>query len=266
MMQHRSVNDAMTERFVADGFVALRGAVTPDVVDACTELLWKAIDLDPADPSGWDEPVRWVGGMEQPPFVEAINAPALLEACDRLAGAGRWAPRASMGSFPLRFPHDREPEGLGWHIEGSYQPDGVKTWWANVRSRGRALLALFLFTDVEDADGPTRIRVGSHLDVPPLLAPYGDEGVSNFACAAAVAAASADRPVALAKGTAGDVFVCHPFLVHAAQANHGTRPRFLGQPAVLADEPYDIDRPDDACSPVELTIKRALAAGVGRTG
>lgn len=46
----------------------------------------------------------------------------------------------------------------------------------SLRSRGRALLMLFLFSDVSPDDAPTRIRVGSHLDVPMLLEPGGEDG------------------------------------------------------------------------------------------
>jgi Phytanoyl-CoA dioxygenase (PhyH) len=246
------------ERFMADGFVKLAGAVPTDTIEACTQLLWQQIGLSPTEPAGWTEPVRWVGGMTQRPFVDAMSAPALVEACDALAGPGRWLPRASMGSFPLRFPHHRDPEGLGWHIEGSYQPPGAETYWANVWSKDRALLALVLFTDVSDEDGPTRIRLGSHRDVPAVLLPYGRAGVAILDCATSVVAASARRPVVHATGQAGDVFLCHPFLVHAAQANHGTRPRFIGQPSVPAGRPYDWTQPAADCSPVELSIKQAL--------
>lgn len=246
-----------------DGFIPLRGAVEPDTVARCTALLWEEIGLDPLEPRGWVDPVRWVGGMTNEPFVAAMNTPPLEEACDLLAGRGRWRRRASMGSFPLRFPHAVEPDDAGWHIEGSYLPDGAVTgdWHVNVRSRDRALLALFLFTDVGERDGPTRIRVGSHLDIPARLAAYGEAGVSSRAFSADAADASSHRPITFATGRAGDVFVCHPFLVHAAQPNHGSRPRFIGQPCVLSDEPYRWSRPDSACSPVERSIKRSLGAG-----
>lgn len=247
---------------MADGFTVLRGAVPAPVVEACVELLWAETGLSPHDPSGWTEPVRWVGGMSQPPFVQAMNVLPLLDACDALAGPGRWVPRAHMGSFPLRFPHKDEPQGLGWHIEGSYMPEGATWYWTNRYSKGRALLALYLFTDVDQDDGPTRIRVGSHMDVPPVLAPYGETGASGDELGPLVDAASADRPVVYATGQAGDVFVCHPFLVHAAQANHGRRPRFLGQPAILPNYPYHFDGPGAELSPVERTIKTALSGVV----
>ena len=49
--------------------------------------------------------------------------------------------------------------------------------WVNLSSRERALLMLFLFSDVGPDDAPTRIRVGSHLDVPRVLEPAGEAGL-----------------------------------------------------------------------------------------
>jgi Phytanoyl-CoA dioxygenase (PhyH) len=258
------VTKTLTERFVQDGFVRLAGAVPGSVIETCVDLLWEAIGLDRHDSSTWTQPVYWVGGMSQPPFVQAMNSVVLLEACDELAGPGRWKPRNSMGSFPLRFPHDQEPPGLGWHVEGSYMPEGGDTWWTNVMSRGRALLALFLFTDVDIQDGPTRIRVGSHLAVPPVLQPFGEEGAPGPQFAPQLVAATDDCEEAYATGRAGDVYLCHPFLVHAAQANHGSWPRLIGQPAIPANSPYRIDRPRPELSPVELTISQGLARAYDR--
>jgi hypothetical protein len=258
------VDSVLIESFARDGFVKLPGAVPRGVADACTDLLWEATGLDPHDPSTWAEPVYWVGGMSQPPFVQAMNSMVVLDACEALAGPGRWKPRDSMGSFPLRFPHDDEPDGLGWHVEGSYTPAGETSYWTNVRSRDRALLALYLFTDVEMDDGPTRIRVGSHLAVPPVLEPYGEEGAAGPTFAAVLVAATEHCEVGYATGSAGDVYLCHPFLVHAAQANHGSRPRFIGQPGIPANHPYRLDCPDPECSPVELAIKQGLRVGSHR--
>lgn len=252
---------ALVERFVADGFVKLDRAVPPDVVDRCVDLLWAEAGVDRDDPSTWTRPVIWVGGMSQEPFVQAVNAPVLHDAFDALVGPGRWAARHSIGSFPLRFPHPVEPDDAGWHIEGSYEVPGVDGYWTNVHSRGRVLLMLFLFTEIDEDDAPTRIRVGSHRDVPPVLLAYGDRGAPGRVLGPLVDAASAHRPVVLATGAPGDVYVCHPFLVHAAQPNHGRRPRFLGQPALLPPEPF-ADRPFDrtvAGSPVARTIRDALS-------
>ncbi|MFI6876721.1 phytanoyl-CoA dioxygenase family protein [Streptomyces sp. NPDC050400] len=248
----------LVERFLRDGFVKLTGAVAPRVAADCARLLWRETGCDPDDAATWTRPVHWVGGLAQGPFAAAPNSPALHHAYDLLVGAGRWQPRYSLGTFPLRFPHEEEPDDAGWHIEGSYQPEGATWPFTNVRSRDRALLMLFLFSEVGEDDAPTRIRVGSHLDAPRVLAPYGEEGASGLTFAAELDAVSAHRPQAYATGSPGDVFLCHPFLVHAAQPHHGTRPRFLAQPPLLPAAPYELDRADGAYSPVETAIRRGL--------
>ncbi|MEW2517371.1 phytanoyl-CoA dioxygenase family protein [Actinacidiphila alni] len=261
----------MERDFLRDGFVKIEGAFPAGTARACAELLWRRTGCDPADPATWTQPVHWVGGMAQPPFAEAANTPVLHAAFDRLVGAGRWVPRDSLGSFPLRFPHPDEPDDAGWHIEGSYDVPGESRHLANVRSRDRALLMLFLFTDVDEENAPTRIRVGSHLDVPAVLAPYGEAGASILTVAAPVERATAHRPLALATGVPGDVYLCHPFLVHAAQPHHGSRPRFMAQPPLHPAVPYELERADGDYSPVEIAIRRGLgkdtaAAGTGAAG
>ncbi|MFI0371572.1 hypothetical protein ACH35V_27220 [Actinomadura sp. 1N219] len=58
------------------------------------------------------------------------------------------------------------------------------------------------------------------------------------------------RPVRLATGRAGDVYLCHPFLVHAAQPHRGTRPRFMAQPPLVPSGPLP------ETSPVRIAIER----------
>jgi hypothetical protein len=128
----------------------------------------------------------------------------------------------------------------------------------NVASRGRALLMLFLFSDVGIDDAPTRIRVGSHLDVPRLLVPAGETGLSFLELAQQFGPAIEARPVVHATGQAGDVYLCHPFLVHGAQPHHGTTPRFIAQPPLHPAEPITVDREDGSYSPVETAIRVAL--------
>ncbi|MBG0851191.1 phytanoyl-CoA dioxygenase family protein [Streptomyces spinoverrucosus] len=252
------MDDEMVERFLEDGFVKIEGAFPPRVAEHCARLLWRETGYDPADPGTWKDPVHWVYDMAQGPFAAAVNTPVLHEAFDALVGADRWTSRYSLGSFPLRFPHEEEPDDAGWHIEGSYAPEGATLPHTNLRSRDRALLMLFLFSEVSEADAPTRIRVGSHLDVPPVLQPYGEEGASFMELGPKVDAASERRPLAYATGRPGDVYLCHPFLVHAAQPHHGTRPRFMAQPPLLPAEQLRLERPDGDYSAVEFAIRRGL--------
>jgi hypothetical protein len=262
LAQDDRMTDELVERFLEDGFVRIEGAFPPRVAEDCARLLWQETGYDPEDATTWKDPVVWVPGMAQGPFAAAVNTPALHEAFDLLVGEGRWEPRYSLGAFPLRFPHEREPNDAGWHIDGGFLPEGETDYFVNLRSRERALLMLFLFTEVTEDNAPTRIRVGSHLDVPRLLEPYGEEGVSGMRIAPQLVKASAHRPLAYATGRPGDVYLCHPFLVHAAQPNHGTRPRFLAQPPLYPAVPYELERADgdhSAYSAVEFAIRRGLA-------
>jgi hypothetical protein len=115
--------------------------------------------------------------------------------------------------------------------------------------------ALFLFTDVGRHDAPTRLLCGSHLAVPQFLAPYGETGTDS----------DADfwRPSTLcltaahATGKAGDVFLCHPFMVHTATWPHrGAGPRMIAQPAVNAPDGFVLDGSDP--SPVARAIVKGL--------
>lgn len=253
------MDDELLERFLRDGFVKIEGAFPARVAEHCARLLWRETGYDPEDPATWKDAVFWVSDMAQGPFAAAVNSSALHEAFDLLVGEDRWQSRYSLGSFPLRFPHEEEPDDAGWHIEASYLPEGGSAYHTNLRSKDRALLMLFLFSEVTEADAPTRIRVGSHLDVPPVLEPYGEQGAPFMELGPKVAEASAHRPLAYATGSPGDVYLCHPFLVHAAQPHHGTRPRFMAQPPLMSAVPHELDRPDGNYSPVEYAIRRGLS-------
>lgn len=249
----------MIDQFLRDGWVRLDGAFSSEIAARCRQELWAASGCDPHEASTWSRPVVRLGELGAPPFREAASSPALTEAFDRLVGPGRWQPRVSLGTFPLRFPSSIDPGDCGWHVDASFgfeaEPDFLK-WRVNVRSRGRALLMLFLFSDVGPDDAPTRLRSGSHLDLARRLAPFGDGGASLGELASTDFAESAHRPEALATGPAGTVFLCHPLLVHSAQPHRGRTPRFMAQPPLLPTVPLDPWRA--GASPVERAIRDAL--------
>ncbi|GLW63131.1 phytanoyl-CoA dioxygenase [Actinomadura rubrobrunea] len=256
-----SLDDAQVAEFIENGFVRIPEAFPREVADACREIMWPDTGCDPDDPSTWTRPVVRLWHYDQEPFRVAANTPKLHAAFDALVGAGRWVPRPGLGTVPVRFPSPDDPGDTGWHVESSFpgdDPDDFMSWRLNVSSKGRALLMLFLFSDVGELDAPTRIRVGSHLDVPPILEPAGEEGLTFLEAAQKAVPASEHRPVALATGRAGDVYLCHPFVVHSAQPHHGTEPRFMAQPPLYPAEPLRLERPDGAYSPVEAAIRRGL--------
>lgn len=257
-----ALDDAQIKRFIEDGFIRLDRAFPRELADEGRELLWRDTGCDPHDPATWTRPVVRLGGYSQEPFRRAVNMPLLHATFDRLVGVGRWLPRQSLGGFPIRFPSPDDPGDTGWHADASFSGDDGSLR-LNINSDGRALLMLFLFSDVGEDDAPTRIRVGSHLDVPRILEPAGDAGLSFIELPERLDLDN-DQPIALATGEAGTVYLCHPFLIHAAQTVRGPRPRFMAQPPLIQAEPFRLHRDDGDYSPVEIAIR--LGLGLQTTG
>ena len=200
-----------------------------------------------------------LGDYPQEPFRRAANTPALHAAFDALVGRDRWIARLE----PRRLSRSAsratdEPDDAGWHADaGFYGDDGSLR--LNLRSSGRALLMLFLFTDVDENDAPTRIEVGSHLDVPRLLAARGRSRPHLPRAGRALRPRLGRIRSRWRPAQRGDVYLCHPFLVHAAQRHRGDDAQVHGAaaaPARAADR--SSSAPDGDYSPVETAIRIGL--------
>lgn len=247
---------AQVEQFITCGYCRVERAFSTELASRCRSELWAAMALSPDEPASWTKPVIRLGFMTGQPFVEAANTPRLHAAYDALVGYDRWLKPMGLGTFPIRFPSTEDPGDVGWHVDmsfGTENPDFMQ-WRINVKSRGRALLMLFLFSDVGPQDGPTRLRIGSHLDIARRLLSRGEEGMTLAELAADNFSTTEHCEEALATGPAGTVYLCHPFLVHSAQPHRGTRPRFMAQPPLLPRTAFDPSLPP---SPVQLAIRRA---------
>lgn len=266
---HRDTNDrprTLTENeidsFIRDGFLRIDNAFSAETATAAREILWRDSGCDPNDRSTWTKPVIRLWDYPQEPFQKAANTPILHNAFDSLVGKGCWVPRESLGTFPIRFPHPDDPGDTGWHVDASFPPDpptnDYMEWRININSKGRALLMLFLFSDVGENDAPTRIRIGSHHAIARLLATAGEDGMSALELGTKAAAATAGMKETLAIGNVGTVYLCHPFLLHAAQPHRGQTPRFMAQPPLFPRMPFQLTRTRGDYSPVEQAIRAAL--------
>lgn len=149
---HRVLN------FIDDGFIKIENAFSTHLAEQCRDELWADIGLSPHERESWTQPVIRVGSKTSPPFIEAANTPILHEAYDQLAGDRRWIAPNALGTFPVRFPSPESPGDDGWHVDMSFgfdNPDFMQ-WRVNVKSSGRALLMLFLFSGVGPEDAPRR--------------------------------------------------------------------------------------------------------------
>lgn len=248
------------EQFMTDGFVRIDNAFSSDIADAALDILWKDIPFDRSNPNTWTEPVVRLGMYTQQPFIDSVNTPQLYDAFNQLIGNGKWLPCRSVGTFPVRFPSNKLPNDTGKHVDASFpgdDPSNYFEWRVNIKSKGRALLMLVLYSDVTESDAPTVIYRKSHLDVAKLLYCEGDRGLSFIALAGRLDELP-KREEMLATGKAGTIYLCHPFMVHAAQVHQGNTPKFMAQPPLLLRNELIIDDSDVGYTPVEQAIRRAL--------
>lgn len=251
------LSQAQIAHFIEHGYIKLDGAFGGDIAAQGRDLLWLAMGLFPDAPETWKQPVVRLGFMTGKPFVDAANTPLLHASYDALVGEGRWLKPNGLGTFPVRFPSPNDPGDAGWHVDASFgteHPDFMQ-WRVNVKSSGRALLMLFLFSDVGELDAPTKIRRGSHRAIAKQLLPAGVEGLTLGELAADGFASTAGCEEVLATGPTGTVYLCHPFLVHSAQPHRGSRPRFMAQPPLLPKGEFDPSLPPSA---VQIAIRRAI--------
>jgi len=216
------------DAFMAEGFLKIEHAAPRSAADAARAMLWRQLGLSPDEPEQWSAPVRWTADMTgQGPFGELARSPALAAALDQICGTGGWLPRGCLANIAVRFPVSPPDDDRGWHIDANTpQPDGS---WA-VTGRPHTVLVLTLLSEIGPADAPTRLRAASHRDVAPVLGP---DPVDMAEMGRMVDDASAKRPVVYATGEPGDMYVLHPFTVHAADEHRGRTPRFMAQSPVM---------------------------------
>ena len=83
------------------------------------------------------------------------------------------------------------------------------------------------------------------------------KGLSFMELAQRIDTISAKEKIA-ATGKAGTVYLCHPFIVHAAQNHYGTTPKFMAQPPLLTKNDFNINKTDALLCPVEKAILTGL--------
>ncbi len=257
----RPLLDDQIQEFVSKGFIRVDNAFDSQLATKVREILWRDLKVSREDSEFSSQPVIRLGMYTDAPFVEAANSESLVAAYNSLAGEGCWLAPKAVGTFPVRFPSPNIPNDTGWHVDMSldfHNPDFMQ-WRVNINSDGRLLLMLFLFSDVSDQDAPTKLRVGSHMKIARQLFPYGKSGLTLAELAKNEFRETENCIEALATGAAGTVYLCHPFIVHSAQAHQGQNPKFMAQPPLL---PKPGLCSGALQSPVQVAIRKAHSPSV----
>jgi hypothetical protein len=142
------------------------------------------------------------------------------------------------------------PERLatGWHIDGDY----FKRF---LDSPEQGLLCLILWSDVSAKEGGTFLACDSIGKVARLLL-ANPQGLDPRPFTSLYKECEDFVEIT---GGAGDVILCHPFMIHAPSPKTRNHVRLLTNPPIPLLEPMQFNRPDAAdFSPVERCILRSL--------
>ena len=192
--------------------------------------------------------------LKQPPVPEIISQ-RYVEALDILCGPGRWEAVRGAGYWPVLFPgfspRPWRPPESGWHIDG-YPAQSVDC-------NELGLIGLEIFSDISPEGGGTAIRIGSHHCVARILAASQSNGESAREVLAQMNAATKHLPIAELSGNAGDLFLLHPFTLHATSMNCSDRIRIIAVKLVELKDRLRLNRENPVeYSPVELGILEGL--------
>lgn len=251
--------DQSIDHFHEHGWMRVESALPAASAAAMRDAVWAALASVGIHR---DRPSTWT--VERPSHLQALKNHAafrwhaddsLQQAIKAILGPSCHPPD-HWGAVFIAFPGS-EPWGVptrGWHIDANYRSQ---------LNPSRGVKTLALFGEVEPRGGGTQVVAGSHRLVanwfatnpPPadarsaalrrllLSQPYigdlhraGDpaERIARFIGRAEDAEGIRLQVVELA-GAAGDVFLMHPLLMHAAAPNNSGRPRFMLSGGVTTD-------------------------------
>ena len=258
-MDYQVLTSEQAEQFVERGFVAIRGCFSREAALEYTSTIWTRLGYEEKNPTTWAEPSLH---MPSHRFIDIRSfAPKAWGAvCDLLGGAQRIQPYQWNDAFIVNLWQGAErpwqpasPASPGWHKDGDFFRHFLD-------SPEQGLLTLVLWSDVRHQGGATFVAADSVGPVARFLAGH-PEGVvpAQFPYPELIGQCG---EFVEATGEVGDVYLLHPFILHAKAQNVLRVPRYITNPPVHLIEPMRFDRPDGDFSLVERAVLRGL--GVDR--
>lgn len=262
-MKYQYITSEDVEHFATYGFLKVSGALDESFCKVEAARAFTRLGYDPNDPETWAEGKIHMPTMDRWP-VSRIAPKAWAAICDLAGGSERiqGADDAAWGNgfiLNFHFGADRpwqEPsaESPGWHKDGDF-------FYHFLDSPEQGLLCAVYWSDVRHQGGGTYIIA----DSVPVVAEFlneNREGIHpNDPRWKELPAKCHDFREVTAN--TGDVYLLHPFMLHASSQNVIGVPRFMTNPPISLGAPMQFDRPDaEDFSPIELAVLRGL--GVDR--
>ena len=257
-MSYTVLSDEQAEQFLNQGFVKIDGCFDKADIQDWIDLAFNRLGYQPDNPTAWTEAKVHMPSMNSKE-VAKFSPKAWGAICDLMGGEERIkTPIQWRDGFIMNFnlgadqPWQSPSAKVGgWHKDGD--------WFRHfLDSPEQGLLSIVLWDDIRPRSGGTFLAADS---IAPI-ARYLIQHPQGLTPAEAQFGKLIDQcqDFLEATGTAGDVFLLHPYILHAASQNPSGRVRIITNPAVSFKEPMDFNRsnPDDYCL-VERTVLRALS-------
>lgn len=252
-----TLTDAEVDHFLTRGYVKIENAFPREVAEEWGRACFDRLGYDRHDPSTWAEVRIHMGGGGQTVDVKEF-APRvygaigdLLGGHDRVSQPVQWSDHfiVNLGVGADEPWRPAGPECPGWHKDGDFFRHFLD-------SPEQGLLVFVNWTDVEHLGGPTYIAPDSIRVVAEFLAAH-PEGVApgGFGFADLIKQC---HDFEEATGMAGDVFLLHPFTLHATSQNPKRNVRIITNPPVHLNEPMNFDGKHPSL--VEKVILNALGS------
>lgn len=258
-MEFEVLDAQQREHFLQKGFVRVPGCFSREAAAELTATIWTRLGYERDDPGSWAEPSVHMP-THQRLDVETFAPRAWQAACELVGGADRIARPFAWGDGFIVNLHegadrpwaDASADSTGWHKDGDFFRHFLD-------SPEQGLLTLVLWSDVVHRGGATFVAADSVGPIARFLADH-PEGVHPHAFSEARIIEQCTDFVE-ATGEVGDVYLLHPFILHAKAQNVLRRPRFITNPPVHLRAPMRFDREDPAeHSLVEQAVLRGLGA------
>jgi hypothetical protein len=268
------LSDLDVEHFLTNGYVVVRGCFSPQAAREYTRTIWTRLGYDPEDRSTWAEPTIHM------PSHRVIHVPSFAPrawhaVCELVGGPERISASkpytwddgfvVNLGEGADRPWTPATAASPGWHADGDFfrhfldSPEqGLATLvlWSDVRHQGGAT---FL---AADSVAPVARFLAAHPSglTPPGTPHRGQRDGSRSPNLNYATLAAECRKFAEADGSVGDVYLLHPFLLHAIAQNVLRDVRIITNPPLTLAEPMRFDRAD----PSEHSIvERAVLSALG---
>ena len=247
------------EQFLTRGFVLVRDCFSRQVAQERTDQIWPRLGYDAQNRSTWQQsrihmPTREHFEIKSfAPKAWAVMC-ALCGGEDRIIQPAHWGDgfivNLNDGAQQAWVPPS--PQAKGWHKDGDF-------FMHFLDSPEQALLTIVVWSDIDPQGGGTFLACDSVPQVARYLVNH-PEGVHPYAFPTQHFVDPCTDFVE-ATGQVGDVYIMHPYMVHASSFNHSDRVRVITNPPIFLKAPMAFKRDNPAdYSLVERAVLRGLGA------